>query len=131
MHRAVPPTLQCCLFFTIYPWQNENQKHPKYHIFSLLSVPVWRTRPTKTRISLSHMYRKLGSIHKNGRFHDTPVQRVQNVHCFDSCSKGQVLGLMPIQQESEKYGGKHGFGVICVSLHKGPGTKMGCSVMQH
>ena len=31
---------------------------------------------------------------------------------------------MLMQQESEKYYEKHGFGVICVSLHKEPVTKM-------
>ena len=42
-----------------------------------------------------------------------------------------LLGLMHIDHESGKYGEKHGFVVICVSLHKGPGTTIGCSVIQH
>ena len=66
-------------------------KNPKYPIFSVISVPLCTTRPTKMRISVSQLYPKLRSIHKKGRFHDTPVQLVQNVHRFDSCAIGQVM----------------------------------------
>ena len=96
-----------------------NEKHPKYHIFSAISVPVCRTRPTMIHVSISQLYTKLRSIHKKGRFHDTPVQLVQNVHRFASCALGHhvtILGLMSIQQESEEYGEQNVFRVICVSL---------------
>ena len=65
--------LECHFLFTIHPWQKEKQKYPKYDIFSVLSVPVWRTRPTKICISVSQLYPKLHIIHKKLRFHDTPV----------------------------------------------------------
>ena len=38
---------------------------------------------------------------------------------------------MAIQHESEKYSEKHGSGVIFVYLHKGPRTKMDCSLVTH
>ena len=69
-------------------------------------------------------------MHKIGRFHDTS-ELVQNVHRFycallvKSCYTPQS-----IQHESEKHGEKHGFGVICASLEKGPRTTMGCSMIQ-
>ena len=50
-----------------------------------------RTRPTKIRISLSQLYRKLRSIHKKVSFHDTQVQLIQNVHQFASCAVGQIM----------------------------------------
>ena len=52
-----------------------------------------------------------------------------NVHWFDSCVIGRhvtLLGLMPIQQDSERHGEKQDFGVTCVSLHKEPRNKMFC-----
>ena len=70
-------------------------------------------------VSISQLYTKLRSIHKKGRFHDTPEQLVQNVHRFASCALGHhvtLLGLMSIQQESEEYGEQNVFRVICVSL---------------
>ena len=57
----------------------------------------------------------------------TLVQVVKNVHRFASCAIDRHVTLlvrMPIQQETEKYGEKHGFGVICVSMHKGTRTAM-------
>ena len=77
--------------FTIYPWQKENQKHPKYEIFSFLSVPVCRTRPAKIRMFVNQLYPKLLIMHKKWRFHDTPVKLVENVHRFSSCAIGQVM----------------------------------------
>ena len=47
-----------------------------------------------------------------------------------SSSHATLLGLMLIRHECEKYGEKHGFSVICVSLHKGPRNKMECYVIQ-
>ena len=53
--------------------------HPwHYDIFSVLSVRVCRTRPTKIHMPVVQ-------LHKKWRFHDTPVQLVQNVHWFASC----------------------------------------------
>ena len=72
----------------------ENQKHPKYGIFSLLPVPVCRSCPTKIRISFSQLFPKLRIMHKKGLFHDTPVQLVQNVHRFTSCAIGRHLTLL-------------------------------------
>ena len=74
--------------------QKEYQKHPKYCIFSLLSLPVCRTRKTKIRISASQLYPKLRNMHKKGRFHDTPVQLVQNVHRFASSAIGRRVILL-------------------------------------
>ena len=91
MCRAVPLALQCRLLFTICPWQKEYQKHPKYHIFSVISVPVWRTRPKKDSHFPKPTVRELRSNHKKGRFHETPVKIVQNVHRFTSCAFGQVM----------------------------------------
>ena len=91
MCRAIPVALQCRLLFTTYPWQKENQKHTKYHIISVIFVPVCRTRLTKIRISISQLYTRLCIIHKKGRFHDTPLELVQNVHRFASCAIGQVM----------------------------------------
>ena len=125
----------CVALFSPYISGRKKTKNTKkYHILSLISVPLWRNRPAKIRSSLSQMYEKLRSIQKKGRFHDKPLQLVQNVHRFDSSAIGShvtFLGLMPIQHESEICGEKHGSGVICISLQKGPGTKMSCSVIQH
>ena len=41
-----------------------------------------------------------------------------------------LLGLLQIPHESEKHSKKHWFGVICVSLQKGPRTKIGSSVIK-
>ena len=73
------------------PGRRKTKKHPKYHIFSVISEPVWRTRPTKIRISLCQLYRNLSSIHMYERFRDTTVTLVQKVHRFDSCAIGQVM----------------------------------------
>ena len=89
--RAVPSALLCRLFFTIYPYQKKKQKHPKCDIFSVISVPVCRTRPTKIRISVRELYPKLRIIKKNGRFHDTPLQLVQKKHRFDLYAIDQVM----------------------------------------
>ena len=67
------------------------QKQTKYDIFSVLSVPMCRTRPTKFRISVSQMSPKLRIMDKKGRFHDTPVQLVLNVYRFTSCRIGQFM----------------------------------------
>ena len=77
--RGVPSALFCRLFFTICPFQKENPKHPKYCIYSVISVPVWRTRPTKIRISVRQLYPNLLITHKKGRFHDKPVQFLQDL----------------------------------------------------
>ena len=73
------------------PLPKRNQKHPRYAIFRVLSVPVCRARPTKIRMSESQLYPKLRRIHKKWRLHDTPVQLIQNVHRFDSCAIGQIM----------------------------------------
>ena len=88
--RAVPSALLCRIMFTSR-CQKENQKHPKKDIFSVLSISVCRTRPTKIRISVSQLYQKLRGMHMKGRFHDTPVQLVKNVHRYASCTIGQVM----------------------------------------
>ena len=72
--RTVPSALLCRIMFTSR-CHKENQKHPKKDIFSVLSISVCRTRPTKIRISVSQLYQRLRSMHMKGRFHDTPVQR--------------------------------------------------------
>ena len=35
------------VLFTTYPWQKGNEKHLKYDIFSVLSVPLWRNRTNR------------------------------------------------------------------------------------
>ena len=70
-------------------WQKEILKHLRYDIFSVLSVLVCTTRPTKIRISVSQLYPKFRIMDKKGRFHDTPVQRVQNEHRFASGAIGK------------------------------------------
>ena len=55
-------------------------KNTKYHISSVISVPVCRTRPTKIRITVSQDQCYAVST----SFHDTPVQLVQIVHRFAS-----------------------------------------------
>ena len=72
------------------PGRKKNTKHAKCHIFSVISVPVCRTRPTMIRISVSQLDRKL-RIMEEGRFHDTPVELLQNVHRFTSCAILQVM----------------------------------------
>ena len=88
MCRLVPPPLLCRLLFTIYPWQTEIQKHHEYDIFSVLSVPMCKTRPTKIRMPVSQLYTKL---RRRNDVSIKPVQLVQNVHRFASCAKGQVM----------------------------------------
>ena len=68
-----------------------NIKHTKYDIFSVLSVPLCRTRPTKICMCVSQLYPKLRITHKKFCFHATPVQLVQNVHRFASCAIRQVI----------------------------------------
>ena len=92
-----------------------------------------KTRPTKIRMSVSQLYPMLRMMHKKLPLNDTsatcpecaPIRfvRYKPIHIT-------LLGLMPTQHESEKHGEKHGFGVICVTLLKGPGTKMCSSVIQ-
>ena len=74
MCRAIPAAQWYHFLLTKYTWQKEIQKHPKYHIFSVISVHVCRTRPTKVHISVSQLYPKLRSIHNKECFHDTPLQ---------------------------------------------------------
>ena len=98
-----------------------------------MTFSVYFPHPTKIGMSVSQLYPKLRIMLKKWHFHDTPVQLVQNVHRLPSCVIGRhvtLLELMPIEQESERHGEKDDFNVICVSLHKGPRTKMGCSVIQ-
>ena len=73
------------------PGKKENKKHDKSDILSVISVHVCRNRPTKIRICVSQKYPKLRIMDKIGRFHDTPLQLVQNVHRFASCARGQVI----------------------------------------
>ena len=105
MWKAVPPALWCRLLFTIYPRQKENQKYIKHDIFSVLCAPVWRSRPTKICMSVSQLYSKLRIMHNKWRFHDTPVQLVQNVHRSASCAIGQLLlyysGLCPYSTKAK------------------------------
>ena len=70
---SVHETYASCSSCTFVLLQKENQKRPKDCIFSLLSVPVFRTCPIMIRISVSQLYPKLRIMHKKGRFHDTLV----------------------------------------------------------
>ena len=72
-----------------FPYRKK--KHPKCDFFSLLSVPVCRTRPTKIRISVSKVHSNLRIMDKKGRFYDTPKEIVQNMHRFASGSIGQIM----------------------------------------
>ena len=99
--------------------QKENEKQPKYDIFSIVFVPVCRIRPTK--ILISQVYPKLRIMEKKGHFHDTsatcpeclPIRlmRYRPIHV-------SIFGLMPIQYEREKLGKKYGYCVICVSAQR-------------
>ena len=107
MCRVIPPALLCHLLSTTYPWQKENQKHPNYDIFSVFSVPVCRTRPSKICMCVGQLYPKLCIMHKKWGFHDTQVQFVKNVHRFISGAIGRhvtLLDLVPIKLESERHG---------------------------
>ena len=84
---SVHETYASCSSCTFVLLQKEKQKHPKYCIFSLLSVPVCRTRPIKIRISASQLYPKLRIMHKKGRFHDTPVKRPECAPIRIVCSR--------------------------------------------
>ena len=114
-------------------WQKQNEKHPKQDIFSVLSIPVCRTSKTKIRISVSQLYPKLRIMHKKWRFHDTSARCSQCVPIlFVRYRQSYVtlLGIICLRHESKNYGEKDGFCVICVSLQRGPRTKMGCSMIQ-
>ena len=65
---ALTPALSCHLFFS---GKKKTQNTAKYDIFSVLSVPVWRSRPTKIRISVSQQHSKLRFKHEKGRFYET------------------------------------------------------------
>ena len=67
------------------------------------SVPVCRSRPTKIRISFNQLFPKLRIMHKKGRFHDTPVQLVQNVHRFISCAIGPHVTLLHTARKRKKW----------------------------
>ena len=92
--NIVPSFSSCTIVLRFVSWQKENQKRLKYGLFSLLYEPVCRIRPTKIRISVSQLYPKLCILHKKGRFLDTPVQHVQNVHRFTSCAIGRHVTLL-------------------------------------
>ena len=87
---------------------------------------------TRFDISLSQTWNKNDSA-AAAAANEIPMQLIQNMHRFTSCGIGHhvtLFGVLPIIPESEKHGEKYGFGVICVSLHKGPRNKMGCSVIK-
>ena len=71
--------------------KKKTQNTVKYDVFSVLSVHVWRTRSTKIRFSVSQQYSMWRIMYKEGRFHDTTVLLVQNVHRFASYPLGQVI----------------------------------------
>ena len=74
-------------FFSPYISRRKKTKN----IFSVKSVPVCRSRPTKICISVCQLYPKLRIMVKKGRFHHTLVQLVQTVHRSASCAIGHVL----------------------------------------
>ena len=126
--------LHYCVAFCspyVYLWQKEHEEHTKYEIFSVLSVSVGRTRSPKIRLSVRHLYPKLLITHKKWRFRDTSATcpECAPIRFVRYKANPVTLGLIPIHHESEKGGEKHGFGVICVSLQKGPRTMYNCSVI--
>ena len=145
----VTKTTSCTIesnFWSPYiPDRKENEKHHIHDVFSVLFVPMCRTRPTKIRMPVSQLYLKLRIMHKKGRFHDTPLQ-IKHVHRIASCAidihvklhpwrtkaKNKVKRPRPyaLKAGKKKHGKKHDFGVICVSLHKGRRTRMTSSVIQ-
>ena len=100
-------------------------------IFNVLSVPVWRTRPTKIACPKAHNTQSCALCTRKdvsvifqcnfSRMFNDSTLAVKSKSCFTP---------WPILHDSEKHGEKHGFAVSCVSLHKGPRTKMYCSVIQ-
>ena len=69
-------------------------------IFSFLSVPMCRTRPTKICIYVSQLYPKLRIMDKKGRFHDTSA----------ICQEWAPIRLLP-------YRPSHVTLVIFMSMH--------------
>ena len=65
----------------------ERKSHEKYAGFSVLSIPLCSTRPTKIRISVSQSY----AICTRNDVSLTPVQLVKNKHRFLSGAIGQVM----------------------------------------
>ena len=118
------------IVFTVYPWQKEKEKYPIYDIFSVLSLHVCRISPTKICISVSQLYQKLFIMYKKGRFHDTPVELVHNVHRFASCSIGRHVTLLSPYSTKAKTMMKSMVSGLYVSLYKGSRTKMGYSKTQ-
>ena len=59
---------------SLYIPAERKQKHIKYDISSVISVPDCRTRPKLNLISVSQLYPKLRILDKIGRFHYTLVQ---------------------------------------------------------
>ena len=67
------------------PLAERKPKTPKIWDFSAVSILVYISRSTKNPISVCQLYPKLRIMHKKLRFHNTPVQLVQNEQRFDSC----------------------------------------------
>ena len=84
-------SVSCTLVSIKHSLRGKKKKNPKCDFFSLLSVPVCRTRPTKIRISVSKVHSNLRIMDKKGRFYDTPKEIVQNMHRFASGSIGQIM----------------------------------------
>ena len=106
LHYSIAFSSPCILF------SKKTQNTLDITFFSVISVLVCRTRPTNSRISVSELYPKIRIRDKKGRFLETLVQLVQYVHLFTACAIGRHVKLLGIQPGGEKYGEKHGFGVI-------------------
>ena len=114
------------------PSRMKTKKHPKYAFFTVLSVRMCRTCPTKIRMFVSQMYPKLRIMYKKWRLNDT------NATCPE-CAPTRILRYRTScytprpyahKARKRKRRWKYGPGVIWVRLHKGSRTKMGCSVIK-